>query len=133
MTYAGRCVQKPISRGLCLARLFADRRELLELHLQVFIHHLQFLEGRGDLRQGRHGERGALPGALFRLSLKFGQTSKCDGGVQCQSMNGFRRLSRGLGLKLSVAQAARLFGLRPQTCEVVRVDLAQDGALRRCS
>jgi hypothetical protein len=53
--------------------------------------------------------------------------------VQCQSMNGFRRLSRGLGLKLSVAQAARLFGLRPQTCEVVRVDLAQDGALRRCT
>jgi hypothetical protein len=35
------------------------------------------------------------------------------------------------GLKLSVPQAARLFGLRPQTCEVVLADLAQDGALRR--
>lgn len=35
------------------------------------------------------------------------------------------------GLTLHLAQAARLFGLRTATCEVVLEDLVQQGRLRR--
>jgi hypothetical protein len=35
------------------------------------------------------------------------------------------------GLSLRFEQAARLFGLQPQTCRVVREDLVRAGQLRR--
>jgi hypothetical protein len=35
------------------------------------------------------------------------------------------------GLSLHLGQAARLFGLRTTTCEIVLGDLVQDGVLRR--
>jgi hypothetical protein len=35
------------------------------------------------------------------------------------------------GLSLNLTQAARLFGLRETTCEVVFHDLVRDGRLRR--
>jgi DNA-binding IclR family transcriptional regulator len=37
------------------------------------------------------------------------------------------------GLTLTLAQAARLFGLRDNTCRVVMEDLVREGRLRRTS
>jgi two-component system, cell cycle response regulator DivK len=67
----------------------------------------------GDRRRHRRGEAGAEP---QRKSL------------EAMIRGTYREMP---GLSLSLPQAARLFGLREQTCRIVLDDLVGSGALRR--
>lgn len=75
-------------------------------------HHVAPLQP-GDRRRHRRGEEGAEPP---RKSL------------EAMIRGTYREMP---GLSLSLHQAARLFGLREQTCRIVLDDLVASGALRR--
>jgi hypothetical protein len=64
----------------------------------------------------RHGQRGTLAGEPPRSVLV------------ALVLGSYQELP---GLMLRLEQAARLFGLRKRTCEVVLEDLVRTGALRR--
>jgi len=63
-----------------------------------------------------------------RLHRNFVQGEPPRGQLTSNIIGAYREMP---GLNLTLEQAARLFGLRSNTCRIVLEDLVRDGRLRR--